>query len=105
MRSMRRTFRRIHPRARRSPRKGSRGARGWRSSVWRWWGRRDLSQGQHRAQARGPEEKHPADEPTLKRAEATFENADTGEEASLEGGEARLELGSQFRFNLLQLRL
>src|SRR6266436_2055601 len=105
MPSMPRISRTIHPRARRWPRAGSRGARGWRSSVWRWRGKRGLSQGQHGAQARGPEEEHPAHKTAFERAEATFEDSSTGEEAPLERREARLKLGSQFRLELLQLRL
>src|SRR5690348_14338119 len=105
MPSMPRISRRIHPRARPWPRAGSPGARGWRSNAWRWWGSRSLSQGQHGAQARGPEEEHPAYESALERAEATVEDPDAGEEPSLERGETRLELRSQFRSELLQLGL
>src|SRR6266566_1434122 len=95
--------RRIHPHAPRWPGAGSRWARGWRSSVWRWRGRRGLSQGQDGAQASGPEDEHPAHEPALERAEPTLEDPDPGEESSLERREARLELRSQFGDALLEL--
>src|SRR2546428_9962044 len=88
---MRHISRRIRPRAPGWPEAGSRLARGWKSSVWRWRGRRGLSEGQDGAQARGPEKEHPAHEPALERAEPTLEDSDTGEEASLERREARLE--------------
>src|SRR5437870_4830919 len=102
---MRRISRRIPPHAPRWPGAAWHWARGWRSSAWRWGGKRGLSQGQHGAQARGPEEEHPAYKTAFERAEATFEDSSTGEEAPLERREARLKLGSQFRLELLQLRL